>query len=209
MYFYPTMICPWSESVGCCCCLVPRLCPTLLQPHGLQPPRLLYRWDFPGKTTGVDCHFLLQGHLPDSGIEPASPALAGGFFTTEPSGKSRNLGYTQSNYFFPLNHNNFSHNPLWLEVLCCSYKFQCPGHTQSQVRISEVGPRHQGFFKFSRTFQYTINGGNSTLGQWFSKCGPWTSSISITLKVVRTANSQFPFVSYFIRNWYGAKQHAF
>ena len=24
------------------------------------------------------------GHLPDPGIEPASPALAGGFFTTEP-----------------------------------------------------------------------------------------------------------------------------
>ena len=27
------------------------------------------------------------GHLPDRGIEPASPALAGGFFTTEPPGK--------------------------------------------------------------------------------------------------------------------------
>ena len=27
------------------------------------------------------------GDLPDPGIEPASPALAGGFFTTEPPGK--------------------------------------------------------------------------------------------------------------------------
>ena len=27
------------------------------------------------------------GDLPDSGIEPTSPALAGGFFTTEPPGK--------------------------------------------------------------------------------------------------------------------------
>ena len=27
------------------------------------------------------------GALPDPGIEPASPALAGGFFTTEPQGK--------------------------------------------------------------------------------------------------------------------------
>ena len=26
-------------------------------------------------------------HLPRSGIEPMSPALAGGFFTTEPPGK--------------------------------------------------------------------------------------------------------------------------
>ena len=25
-------------------------------PHGLQPTRLLYPWDFPGKSTGVGCH---------------------------------------------------------------------------------------------------------------------------------------------------------
>ena len=29
--------------------------------HGLQPTRLLRPWDSPGKNTGVDCHFLLQG----------------------------------------------------------------------------------------------------------------------------------------------------
>ena len=43
------------------------------------------------KSTGVGCHFLLQG-IPDPEIEPASaspalPASAGGVFTTEPSGK--------------------------------------------------------------------------------------------------------------------------
>ena len=31
-----------------------------LWPHGLQPARLLCSWDFPGKSTGVGCHFLLQ-----------------------------------------------------------------------------------------------------------------------------------------------------
>ena len=31
-----------------------------LQPHGLQPTRLLCPWDFPGKSTGVGCHCLLQ-----------------------------------------------------------------------------------------------------------------------------------------------------
>ena len=31
-----------------------------LLPHGLQPTRLLHPWDFPGKSTGVGCHFLLQ-----------------------------------------------------------------------------------------------------------------------------------------------------
>ena len=32
-----------------------------LQSHRLQPTRLLSLWDFPGKNTGVDFHFLLQG----------------------------------------------------------------------------------------------------------------------------------------------------
>ena len=31
------------------------------RPHGLQPTRLLCTWDFPGKSTGVGCHCLLQG----------------------------------------------------------------------------------------------------------------------------------------------------
>ena len=31
-----------------------------LRPHGLQPTRLLHPWYFPGKSTGVGCHFLLQ-----------------------------------------------------------------------------------------------------------------------------------------------------
>ena len=30
------------------------------RPHGLQPTRLLHPWDFPGKSTGVGCHRLLQ-----------------------------------------------------------------------------------------------------------------------------------------------------
>ena len=34
----------------------------------------------------MGCHFLLQGDLPDPGIEPTS-ALTGRFFTTEPPGK--------------------------------------------------------------------------------------------------------------------------
>ena len=32
-----------------------------LWPHRLKPTRLLSPWGFPGKNTGVGCHFLLQG----------------------------------------------------------------------------------------------------------------------------------------------------
>ena len=61
-----------------------------LRPHGLQPTELLCPWDFPGKNTGVGCYFLLQGDIPNPRIKPkspVSPALAGGFFTTEPLGE--------------------------------------------------------------------------------------------------------------------------
>ena len=41
-----------------------------LQPQGLQPTRLLCPWDFPGKNTGVGCHFLLQGSFLTRGLNP-------------------------------------------------------------------------------------------------------------------------------------------
>ena len=41
-----------------------------LQPHGLQPTRLLCPWDFPGKSTGVGCYFLLQGIFLTQGSNP-------------------------------------------------------------------------------------------------------------------------------------------
>ena len=40
--------------------------------------------------------FSTSGNLPDLGIEPGSPALAGKFFTTEPAGK-HSIGYMMYN----------------------------------------------------------------------------------------------------------------
>ena len=44
-----------------------------LQPHGLQPNRLLCPWGFPGENTGVGCHFLLQEIFPTQGSNPGLP----------------------------------------------------------------------------------------------------------------------------------------
>ena len=38
--------------------------------HGLSPTRLLRPWDFPGKSTGVGCHFLLQKFFLTQGSNP-------------------------------------------------------------------------------------------------------------------------------------------
>ena len=43
-------------------CMCAQLCLTLCD--RLQPTRLLCPWDFPGKNTGVGCHFQLQGQNP-------------------------------------------------------------------------------------------------------------------------------------------------
>ena len=59
------------------CCLFTKSRPTLLQPHVLQPTRLLCPRDFPGNDPGAHCNFLIQE------LNLKSPALAHGFFTTE------------------------------------------------------------------------------------------------------------------------------
>ena len=58
----------WSYklSVSVSCPVVP----DSLRPHGLQPTRLLCPSDFPGKDTGMGCHFLLQRILPIQGLIP-------------------------------------------------------------------------------------------------------------------------------------------
>ena len=50
----------WRCSALCCS----------LQPHGLKPSSLLCPWVYPGKNTGVGCHFLLQGILQTQGLTP-------------------------------------------------------------------------------------------------------------------------------------------
>ena len=78
-------------SLDCCCLVAKQLWLTLLQPYGL--------YSLPGSSVhGILQARLLEwlpfpspGYLPDPGIEPVSPALAGGFFTTEPPGKPKVL----------------------------------------------------------------------------------------------------------------------
>ena len=59
-----------------------------LQPHGLQPSRLLLSMEFPSKNTGVGCHFLFQRIFLTQGSNPhlLYSALAGRFITFETLG---------------------------------------------------------------------------------------------------------------------------
>ena len=52
-----------------CACMLS--CFSHVQPHGLQPARLLCPWDSPGKNTGVGCHALFQGIFRIQGSNPS------------------------------------------------------------------------------------------------------------------------------------------
>ena len=63
-------------------------CPTLCDPMDCNPPGSSVCWILQARILEWIA-FPTPGDLTDPGIEPAmSPALAGGFFTTEPPGKS-------------------------------------------------------------------------------------------------------------------------
>ena len=58
-----------------------------LWPHELYSP-----WNSPGQNTGAGSLSLLQGHLPDPGIQLGSPALQADSLPAEPQGKPKNPG---------------------------------------------------------------------------------------------------------------------
>ena len=67
-----------------------------LQPHGLQPARLLCPWDFPGNSTGMDCHFLLQWIFPTQGSNPGLPHCRQKLYRLSHQGS---LGWSQESAF--------------------------------------------------------------------------------------------------------------
>ena len=59
-------LCPHLIWLKCTLCALSRV--WLFAPRGLYPSRLLCPWDFPGKNTGVGCHFLLRGIFLTQGL---------------------------------------------------------------------------------------------------------------------------------------------
>ena len=70
-----------------------------LRPHGLLSP-----WNFPGKSTGVGCHFLLQGIFPTQGSNPGLPHCRQTLYHLSHQGKR------YSNNFYTIVFNSSIHN---------------------------------------------------------------------------------------------------
>ena len=76
---------------------VTQLCPTLcmsyyLQPHRLQPGRLLCPWGFSRQECWSWLSCRSPGDLPNPGIKPKSPTLQADSLQTEPPGKPKKTG---------------------------------------------------------------------------------------------------------------------
>ena len=72
---------------------VTQSCSTLWDPMDYSSPKSSVHGDSPGKNTRVSYHALLQGYLPNPGIEPRSPTLQVDSLLSEPP---RKLIYTRT-----------------------------------------------------------------------------------------------------------------
>ena len=69
-----------------CCCLATKSCLTLCNPMDYSPPGFSV-YGIPRQEYWIGLPFAFPGDISNPGIEPRSPALAGGFLTAEPPGK--------------------------------------------------------------------------------------------------------------------------
>ena len=69
----------------------------IVTPWTVVYTRLLRPWHFPGKSTGVGCHFLLQEIFPTQGMNPGLPSCRKMLLPSEPLGKSVYVNHPKTN----------------------------------------------------------------------------------------------------------------
>ena len=114
---------------SCLCVLSRSVMSNSLWPHEL-PASLLSPWNFPGKNTGADCHFLFQGIFLTRGLNLHLLHWQA-FLTTEPPGPNEQLYFQilkqkKKNYIldFPVQK---SHSATFLSIK--SVSCYCTEHT--------------------------------------------------------------------------------
>ena len=104
-----------------------------LRPHGLQPSRLLCPRDFPGKNTGVGCHFFLQAIFPTQEL-------------------NLHLQHWQAGSL-PLSHEGCPSIHLYIlhsyHLLLKSYLLDCPNILEKPTQIQDESRIRKGDTQFS------------------------------------------------------------
>ena len=111
------ILCFWTKA---CVCSVASVVSDSLQSHGLEPTRILHPWNFPGKSTGVGCHFLLQGIFPTPGSNPGLP-------------RCKQMLYPLSHHQLSILYSNVYISSTYKKVcgIGCGFPFFPPAHSFS------------------------------------------------------------------------------
>ena len=160
-------------------CLVTKLCPTPLQPHGLQPARFLCPWDFPGKNTGVGCHFLLQGVFPTKGSSPHLTLCRWTLLSLSYQGSPGRLFSSVQFSCSVVSNSLRPHEPQHARPPCPAptprvYPNLCPSSQWCHPTISS------SVIPFSSCLQSFPGSGSFPMSQLFTSCG---QSIGVSVSV--------------------------
>ena len=100
-------------------------------PMDCSPPRLLCLWIFPGKDTGLGCHFLLQGIFPTQGSNPRLLHCRRILYWLSHQGSPTLKEFPSPSHCFTLCHLLLCSPSFSYACLLCS----CPESTKSQQTI--------------------------------------------------------------------------
>ena len=123
-------------------------CPTLCDPMDCSPS-VICLWDFPGKNTGLDCHFLLQGIFPTQGSKPDLPHCRQILYYLSHQGRPNYLPEAPSL------------NAILLEVRISPYELGV-GTVSSKYLLNKIWTRFEILFILRPNFSLVMNLGNHT-----------------------------------------------
>ena len=106
-----------------------------LGPRGLEPARLLCPWNFPGKNTRVDCHFLLQGIFSTQELNPGLLHCRQILFQPSYEGSTRVGSHSLLQGIFPTQGSNLGLLHCRRILYCVSHPKIDPGHRLGVVPL--------------------------------------------------------------------------
>ena len=126
-----------------------------LRPHGLQPARFLCLWNSPDKSTGVGCHFPLQGIFLTQGWNPGLLWQVDSFSLSHRGSSVLLIFINQKNVLDGFS--SATHECFWLRF-CCRFGFQVPS-----LCIVWVTLGYLHLFQLTGLCKFTHTAGNNIL----------------------------------------------
>jgi len=122
-----------SYLLPCLLCAMCSIVSDSLWLHGLQPTRLLFPWNFPGRNTGVGCHFLLWEIFSIQGSNPRHLCLL----------HYRQILNLLSHWGNPTSYLYINYHPLvYIQLLLWTYSQSCvsDSHLQRKMETRSYSP---------------------------------------------------------------------